>query len=301
MAKRHGCSGHRRAALRGRGAARRLPGWGRGPCLEPLSPGQPAGTAGLRQSALVRSLQGLRWLLPHSLRAGMRLRGVPSQHEAGGGAALRADHADAGQGAGKAQGAAGSMTACRRSGSHTGSASASLHSVPSLSSPAEYHQAHLSWERSPTPPPPTPLQGIEVLNQAVEVCRASIEAAKGRMVVKEAARAVSEKEERALEEELQVGRAALHWCCGGDGRLYAWYHGVARRAARLCMGQQGAGPDLLPGHCSRACRRPRRPTARCLATPTRTRSLRRAWMWTWMRAPRWPCRRGGPWPAEHRS
>jgi hypothetical protein len=56
-----------------------------------------------------------------------------------------------------------------------------------------------------------PRQGIDVLTQAVEACKASIEAAKGRMVVKEAARAVSEKEERALEEELQVG--CHEWFC----------------------------------------------------------------------------------------
>ena len=43
-----------------------------------------------------------------------------------------------------------------------------------------------------------------MLNGAVDACKASIEGDKGRMVVKEAARAVSEKEERALEEELQV-------------------------------------------------------------------------------------------------
>jgi translation initiation factor 2 subunit 1 len=52
------------------------------------------------------------------------------------------------------------------------------------------------------------LQGIDVLTRAVDECKASIEGAKGRMVVKEAPRAVSEKEERALEEELQV-------CCVG--------------------------------------------------------------------------------------
>ncbi len=46
-----------------------------------------------------------------------------------------------------------------------------------------------------------------MLTKAVDACKASIEGAKGRMVVKEAARAVSEKEERALEEELQVGWA----------------------------------------------------------------------------------------------
>lgn len=51
-------------------------------------------------------------------------------------------------------------------------------------------------------------QGIEVLTKAVEAVKASIEGSKGRMVVKEEARAVSEKEERALEEELQAAEAA---------------------------------------------------------------------------------------------
>lgn len=52
-----------------------------------------------------------------------------------------------------------------------------------------------------------------MLTEAVEACKASIEAGKGRMVVKEAARAVSEKEERALEEELQVGRLGCPVAC----------------------------------------------------------------------------------------
>ncbi|EFN54994.1 hypothetical protein CHLNCDRAFT_134805 [Chlorella variabilis] len=47
-----------------------------------------------------------------------------------------------------------------------------------------------------------------VLDKTQTSARPSIEAAKGRMVVKEAPRAVSEKEERALEEELQAAEAA---------------------------------------------------------------------------------------------
>lgn len=47
-----------------------------------------------------------------------------------------------------------------------------------------------------------------MLTKAVEAVKASIEGSKGRMVVKEEARAVSEKEERALEEELQAAEAA---------------------------------------------------------------------------------------------
>jgi len=40
------------------------------------------------------------------------------------------------------------------------------------------------------------------------VCQKSIESNKGQMRVKEAARAVSEKEERALQEELEAAEAA---------------------------------------------------------------------------------------------
>lgn len=47
-----------------------------------------------------------------------------------------------------------------------------------------------------------------MLTRAVEACKASIEGQQGRMIVKEEARAVSEKEERALEEELQAAEAA---------------------------------------------------------------------------------------------
>jgi len=51
-------------------------------------------------------------------------------------------------------------------------------------------------------------KGIALLNEAVEVCQKSIESNKGQMRVKEAARAVSEKEERALQEELEAAEAA---------------------------------------------------------------------------------------------
>ncbi|GAB4819076.1 hypothetical protein N2152v2_006122 [Parachlorella kessleri] len=46
-------------------------------------------------------------------------------------------------------------------------------------------------------------QGVEVLTKAVEECKGSIEGSKGRLVVKEAPRAVSEKEEKMLDEQLQ--------------------------------------------------------------------------------------------------
>ena len=44
---------------------------------------------------------------------------------------------------------------------------------------------------------------MEVLTKAVEECKSSIEGSKGRLVVKEAPRAVSEKEEKMLDEQLQ--------------------------------------------------------------------------------------------------
>lgn len=51
-------------------------------------------------------------------------------------------------------------------------------------------------------------KGIALLNAAVEECQKSISSNKGQMRVKEAARAVSEKEERALQEELEAAEAA---------------------------------------------------------------------------------------------
>ena len=51
-------------------------------------------------------------------------------------------------------------------------------------------------------------KGIEVLTKAVEECQKSIESNKGQMRVKEGSRAVSEKEERALQEELEAAEAA---------------------------------------------------------------------------------------------
>ena len=50
--------------------------------------------------------------------------------------------------------------------------------------------------------------GIDVLTKAVEACKASIEGNKGNMRVKEGARAVSEREERALQEELEAAEQA---------------------------------------------------------------------------------------------
>lgn len=59
-------------------------------------------------------------------------------------------------------------------------------------------------------------KGIEVLTEAVETCRASIEGEKGSLRVKEGARAVSEKEERLLQEELEAAEAANREIAGDD-------------------------------------------------------------------------------------
>jgi translation initiation factor 2 subunit 1 len=58
--------------------------------------------------------------------------------------------------------------------------------------------------------------GIAVLTAAVEACRAAVEGAKGSMRVKEAARAVSEREERALQEELEAAERANAEVGGDD-------------------------------------------------------------------------------------
>ena len=58
---------------------------------------------------------------------------------------------------------------------------------------------------TPTPPaaPSDALCGVRNGPQAVEKVKAAIEAAKGRLVVKEAARAVSERDEKLLAEKLE--------------------------------------------------------------------------------------------------
>lgn len=60
------------------------------------------------------------------------------------------------------------------------------------------------------------LEGISVLTTAVEACQKSIEGNKGIMRVKEAARAVSEREERALQEELEAAEAANREVAGDE-------------------------------------------------------------------------------------
>jgi translation initiation factor 2 subunit 1 len=59
--------------------------------------------------------------------------------------------------------------------------------------------------------------GIEVLTAAVDACKASIESNKGNMRVKEAPRAVSEREERALQEELEAAERANLEVAGDSG------------------------------------------------------------------------------------
>eukprot|EP00882_Tetradesmus_deserticola_P015338 GHRQ01016338.1.p1 GENE.GHRQ01016338.1~~GHRQ01016338.1.p1 ORF type:complete len:332 (+),score=149.09 GHRQ01016338.1:314-1309(+) len=51
-------------------------------------------------------------------------------------------------------------------------------------------------------------KGVEVLNAACEACQKSIEGAKGKMSVKEAARAVSERDDRLLAEKMEALEAA---------------------------------------------------------------------------------------------
>jgi len=60
-------------------------------------------------------------------------------------------------------------------------------------------------------------KGIDVLTKAVEECKTSIEGNKGSMRVKEAPRAVSEREERALQEELEAAEAANREVAGDSG------------------------------------------------------------------------------------
>lgn len=58
--------------------------------------------------------------------------------------------------------------------------------------------------------------GIEVLTAAVDACRTGLEAAGGSLRVKEAPRAVSEKEERMLQEELEAAEAANREIAGDE-------------------------------------------------------------------------------------
>jgi len=52
------------------------------------------------------------------------------------------------------------------------------------------------------------VQGVDVLTKACEACKSSIEERKGRLVVKEGARAVTERDDRLLTEQLTALEAA---------------------------------------------------------------------------------------------
>ena len=58
--------------------------------------------------------------------------------------------------------------------------------------------------------------GIQVLEKACEVCQKSISESKGRMVIKEAARAVSDRDDRLLTEQLEQLEAANREVGGDD-------------------------------------------------------------------------------------
>lgn len=59
-------------------------------------------------------------------------------------------------------------------------------------------------------------QGVEVLNRACEACKASVESSKGRLQVKEAARAVSERDDRMLSLQLATLEAQNKEVAGDD-------------------------------------------------------------------------------------
>lgn len=69
--------------------------------------------------------------------------------------------------------------------------------------------------------------GIDILTAAVAACKASIEGAKGSLRVKEAARAVSEREERALQEELEAAEAANREVGGDSGSEEEYEEGMS--------------------------------------------------------------------------
>jgi translation initiation factor 2 subunit 1 len=61
-------------------------------------------------------------------------------------------------------------------------------------------------------------RGIDALAAACDACKGSIEGAKGKFVVKEAARAVSERDDRLLAEKLEALEAANKEVDGDDDR-----------------------------------------------------------------------------------
>lgn len=53
------------------------------------------------------------------------------------------------------------------------------------------------------------VKGTDVLNAAVAACKVAIEASKGRLLVKEAARVVSERDDRLLSDQVRTATCCL--------------------------------------------------------------------------------------------
>jgi hypothetical protein len=89
------------------------------------------------------------------------------------------------------------------------------------------------------------LQGIEALIAATEACTKSIEKSRGKLVVKEAARAVSERDDRLLAEKMEALEnankevGADQWGVLERGAAVYWRQGV--------RGGKGRGEDTLWG------------------------------------------------------
>ena len=158
--------------------------------------------------------------------------------------------------------------------------------------------------------------GVQVLTVACDACQKSIEGAKGKLVVKEAARAVSAQDDRLLMEK--VGGEMVLWeggglgHCGGAGGLASAAAQPLRAVTDGCVFllllsccppvRVAALPPLPPQHDTAPTNNPalprrwrpwRPPTARWTATWTAARRRRRAWATsTWMH-PSWMCEGGG--------
>jgi hypothetical protein len=75
---------------------------------------------------------------------------------------------------------------------------------------------------------------LQVLNAACEACQKSIEGAKGKMSVKEAARAVSERDDRLLAEKMEALEAANREVGLSDCGLRCLFGG-------MCCGREDGG------------------------------------------------------------
>ena len=65
-------------------------------------------------------------------------------------------------------------------------------------------------------------KGIEVLNAACQIAKTTVEARKGRLLVKEAARAVSERDDRLLNETVSIS-APMNKVLLFPTFHYSWY------------------------------------------------------------------------------